>query len=343
MKFSIIIPVYNTEKYLEECIKSVLRQTHGNFEIILVDDGSTDRSGEICDCYATDNENKIRVYHNTNCGPLYARMYGIQKASGDACVFLDADDYIRADALELLNTTFEISDCEMILYNASQKTDFSSRYRDYPFEDGACFEKENKAILYELAITSSILNSLVLKAVKMEIAASIPEYYQNFTGRNGEDLLHSLPMLTKARKIYYLEQNLYYYRAQENSIVHTYNPERYRSVKAVHTELEGYIDLWGMSELHAKHYSREVRGWVECLKQLMIFRKQISGEEATRIMSKLSDDEYFRNAYIKSETADLSKQDAMLARWLYERKYRRLWLLGNAARVAKRIRKFLKR
>ena len=102
IKFSVIIPVYNVEKYLQECLKSILEQTYNNYEIILVDDGSTDSSGKICDEYAQKYPN-IHTYHQVNQGQSVARNMGVKKAEGEYIWFVDSDDVIiKRDALELL-------------------------------------------------------------------------------------------------------------------------------------------------------------------------------------------------------------------------------------------------
>ena len=97
--FSILVPVYNVEKYLKECIESVLKQTYTNYEVILINDGSTDNSGKICNDYA-EKYSQIRVYHQENRGLMLARKQGILKASGKYCLFLDSDDYYAETLLE---------------------------------------------------------------------------------------------------------------------------------------------------------------------------------------------------------------------------------------------------
>lgn len=99
---SVIIPVYNVEKYLRRCVDSILNQTISNYEIILVDDGATDTSGLICDEYAKKYHNKIRVYHKKNGGLSDARNYGIVHASGTLITFIDSDDYISQYYLQVL-------------------------------------------------------------------------------------------------------------------------------------------------------------------------------------------------------------------------------------------------
>lgn len=97
--FSIIVPVYNVEKYLTECIESIIGQTYSGWELILVDDGSTDHSNQICRKYAEQNE-KISLFCKSNSGQADSRNFGIEKAKGDYLVFVDSDDYIAVDALQ---------------------------------------------------------------------------------------------------------------------------------------------------------------------------------------------------------------------------------------------------
>ncbi len=99
-KVSIIIPVYNTEKYVEKCMKSVLNQTYKNIEIIIVDDGSTDSSGQICDTFLSDD--RVKVFHQIHKGTSCARNYGIEMAKGDFICFIDSDDYVEKDYIQIL-------------------------------------------------------------------------------------------------------------------------------------------------------------------------------------------------------------------------------------------------
>lgn len=96
---SIIIPVYNTEKYVSRCIQSILAQTYSNFELILVDDGSQDRAGEICDSY-TAQDRRIHCIHIPNGGVSNARNIGMQEASGRFVVFVDSDDWVKPEHIK---------------------------------------------------------------------------------------------------------------------------------------------------------------------------------------------------------------------------------------------------
>lgn len=114
-KFSIIVPVYNVEKYLRKCIDSILNQTYKNFELIIVDDGSTDCSGNICDEYKLKNENII-VIHKKNGGLSSARDTGISKVTGEYIIFVDSDDWIEPNTLEVLNNIVSKREYDMIIY-----------------------------------------------------------------------------------------------------------------------------------------------------------------------------------------------------------------------------------
>lgn len=109
---SLVIPVFNVEKYLEKCMDSVLAQSYDNFEVILVDDGSTDSSGKICDEYA-EKDSRIIVYHKPNGGLSDARNYGVAHANGDLISFIDSDDYVTVDYLEYLWYLMDKYDCDI--------------------------------------------------------------------------------------------------------------------------------------------------------------------------------------------------------------------------------------
>lgn len=117
-KYSFVIPVYNTEKYLDECIKSILAQTLRDFEVILVDDGSTDGSGDICDRYAKEND-RVQTLHFGNAGLSMARNRGLERAAGEYVIFLDSDDYwAMEDGLAKIDRALQ-PDTDVLIFAAS--------------------------------------------------------------------------------------------------------------------------------------------------------------------------------------------------------------------------------
>ena len=110
---SVIVPVYKVEFYLSECIESILKQTYQNLEIILVDDGSPDDCGSICDKYAQQDK-RIKVFHKNNEGLSEARNYGIERATGDYLSFVDSDDWIEPDMFETLVSVVVVNDSDIV-------------------------------------------------------------------------------------------------------------------------------------------------------------------------------------------------------------------------------------
>ena len=109
---SVIVPVYKVENYLRECLDSIINQTYKNLEIILVDDGSPDKSGEICDEYAL-KDSRITVYHTENKGQAHARNYGLDRCRGDYITFIDSDDIVKNSYVEKLFALLKYYDSDM--------------------------------------------------------------------------------------------------------------------------------------------------------------------------------------------------------------------------------------
>ena len=117
-KISIIVPVYNGEKYLEKCVDSIIHQTERDIEVILVDNGSLDLSGEMCDAFA-EKDNRIKVIHQPNNGVSFARNTGIENAKGDYIGFVDADDWIDIDMYDSLLKEASRSEADVVMCDAT--------------------------------------------------------------------------------------------------------------------------------------------------------------------------------------------------------------------------------
>lgn len=207
---SIIIPVYNVEKYIEECIKSVINQTYKKLEIILVDDGSTDNSGKICDEYSK-KDDRIIVVHKKNGGVSDARNYGIEVAKGKYISFIDSDDYIEKDMYEFLynlikNEDAQISCCgKYIVYD--NKTEL------YVKKDVKEVMNSQQAILM-LCNFGYMGHSTYAKLYKKELFKEIK--YPKI--KNGEDIGTTYKVFDNANKIVYDSTPKYYYRQRADSI-----------------------------------------------------------------------------------------------------------------------------
>ena len=254
IKFSILIPVYNVEDYLDACMQSVLNQTYTNYEVILTDDGSTDSSGKICDSYAQEN---IVTVHQENRGLMVARRVGIAYASGDYCVFLDSDDLLAENALRCIADEIERTNADMVLYNAYlfNDGDLAHAWKRKPlFEENRLVFSENKDAIYRKLLFSTEANNLVIKAIKTELLKNDPtDYRPYYSNPNGEDAIQSFVPVDTAKKIAYINEYLYYYRQRANSIsknITTDNLERQfaKFNNTVFCKKMEYIHKWGMAD-----------------------------------------------------------------------------------------------
>lgn len=206
MKFSILVPVYNVERYLAECIDSILKQSFKDYEIVLVDDGSTDSSGAICEDYANAYSDKIKVIHKKNQGLISARRVGINEAKGEFCVFVDSDDFVEKDLLETIEQYLcQEGDIDIVMYTFKYYKNGIKYPRSIEIaNDGEIWDKERKKELYEKIAFSNIFNSIWTKAIRTSILKSDPTDYTLYYGKNmAEDLLQILYPLTVAKKNYF--------------------------------------------------------------------------------------------------------------------------------------------
>ena len=229
MKFSILVPVYNVEKYLEQCVDSLLNQTYKDeYEIILVDDGSTDSSGKICDKYAKNNPDRIKVVHKENGGHTSARHEAIRNATGEYCLFSDSDDFVENNLLETVDSVLKDNpDADMVMYSFCYYENGKKRHRNISVFDGTeIFEAVSKKKLYELLITTPYLNSLCTKTIKTEILKNDPTDYSEIANKDiAEDAYIISYFLTACKRIININKPLYNYRTNQKSISRSYDPQ----------------------------------------------------------------------------------------------------------------------
>lgn len=212
--FSIIIPVYNVEDYLAECVESVWKQTFGGYEIILVDDGSTDGSGALCDDYAQ-KDGRIRVRHQENQGLSAARNTGLEMAVGEYILFLDSDDfYPQPNFLEGLDRAARGRD--LVLFNYARYTDrLLKKMIDFP--DGS-----SAALWLELAERNAYQSSAWSKAVKRSVLLENDITFER--GALSEDIEWSAKVQLAAKSVALAPECVYAYRVRQGSITKTVSP-----------------------------------------------------------------------------------------------------------------------
>lgn len=250
MKFSIIVPIYNGEKYIDNCVQSALKQTYKDFELVLVDDGSTDRSGAMCDELSQKYPRKIKTIHHENKGQLFTRCRGIEVAEGDYCIFLDADDDLSPNCLEILGDTIEKHDNpDAVIYSFFYVKNGKTEKVHFPFADGAVYTNENKKSLYGRFFNTSALNMMWTKAVKRDIAQiDVNDLGELTKLRSAEDRYHSMYLLTKAQKIVCIDKALYYYNLVQGSVTRSFNVSALEKLntRPLCKKEEEFLKAWGM-------------------------------------------------------------------------------------------------
>lgn len=218
-RVSVIIPVYNTEKYLEKCLDSVAGQSYKNMEIILVDDGSQDGSPEICNRYATDDP-RILVIHQSNGGLSHARNVGMQKATGEFIMFIDSDDYWREDSVvQKLMDRVKLTHADVTSFSFAKfeeekdaLTSYFKMNRSMPLHLN---RDEQLAFLSEHGLyIASAWNKLIRRSL-------LNEDMQFHEGVYSEDIDWCARLLVKAESFDYIHDVLYCYRQHNTSISHS--------------------------------------------------------------------------------------------------------------------------
>lgn len=239
-QISIIVPVYNAEKYLRQCLDSIIAQNYIDWECILVDDGSKDGSGNICDEY-TQRDNRFKVFHQDNAGSSFARNVGIENAKGYWVSFIDADDWIAADHIKNLIACAETNDAEIVI---------SAFYEHKNGVNSYCPNKpsnlDNNTIIVETLRGYGLHAGLWNKLIKKELIDSngIRFPYYNYY----EDMFFTVSVVRKAKRIAYVQNPTYYYRIHSSSLTNStdYSKriEMYNEFSLNMQELFDKFNLW---------------------------------------------------------------------------------------------------
>lgn len=247
-KISILTPVYNAGAYLDPCVESVLAQGDGNFELVLVDDGSTDGSGARADAIAAENPGRVRAFHQPNRGLILARRQGIALATGGVCMFLDADDMLAPGSLGTIRRILGETDADIVIFNYDNLYEPTGETEtdEVLFADGSVFEGAGKRAVYAEMIATWRLNNLCMKAIKTPLVQEDDTRYEDFAHvQIGEDLLQSLYPVTRAARIAYCAKPLYIYRHMRGSMIGGAGA-RPPEDDAIERRFIEYVRLWGM-------------------------------------------------------------------------------------------------
>jgi glycosyltransferase involved in cell wall biosynthesis len=242
---SVIIPVYNVEKFLRKCLDSVLTQSMEEFEVLLINDGSTDESSKICEQYA-EQDQRFKVFHTKNSGPSKARNFGIQKAVGEYIMFIDADDYLDQDTFNTVWNTIEKASTDLVVYPFYEKKEDLVEKR----EVNECYfdNRVDKAnFLKKVWITDEMLSSTWNKLYKAEIIKQNNIVF-NEDFLIAEDYLFNLNYIDVVDNGVSINTPLYYYIRHDNSISSRVIYNKYEIALTVYKESLKLLEKYNIKE-----------------------------------------------------------------------------------------------
>ena len=312
-KISVIVPVYNVEAYLERCVESILQQTYAHFELILINDGSTDSSGQICDHLASQYEN-IKVYHIENAGVSNARNMGIQLATGSWVTFIDSDDFVTQDylatlasAAEGLNVGFAIAPLHHIkngivtdLPSHSEKTELWS----------------TEETMKELLMTTRTSFFPVAKLFKRDLLAD-EKFNTNY--HLAEDALFLTELLLKTRcSCVFIDKPVYYYDHREGSATTSVNRHVFDTIE-VYKQIIAQVSQ-AFPNLKYELINRECWSYITVYDKIIFTSREEYQKEKTELRNWIVQHrrEIWKDAYFTTfrKVAILS---LVISPWLYKK------------------------
>ena len=252
---SVIVPVYNSEKYLKRCIDSILNQTYKAIELILVDDGSPDNCGKICDEYAK-KDKRVRVIHKTNAGVSAARNSGLEIALGNYATFVDSDDYIEPEMYSNMMEKVHQYNCDVVMCDCIK--DFTDHSEMYTHDIRAGFYDKEQLVneyyphllmMENVEYPATISNWLILfnrnKLGNLRYVVGV---------RYSEDLLFGAQLVYNTDSFYYMKEQAYYhYYMNPTSATHKFTVDKWNDYKTLHFEINKYF-----SECESFDFSHQI-------------------------------------------------------------------------------------
>ena len=332
---SVVVPVYNIQEYLSTCVESILAQTYKNIEIILVDDGSTDLSGQISDNYEKKHENII-VVHKDNGGLGFARNTGIENATGDYITFVDGDDFISSDHIENFVRLIGTDNIDACYGGFCQQNGNTFTPVPNPLK-GKIFK--NKEILqdyfpylcgklnYHIADDVQMSSCMVL--YKLSIIKDNKIRFHSERELISEDLIFNLDFLEKANKIAVSDDNGYCYQIREGSLTSSYKPDRL----IMQTYLTNYIidrstKLGIFNKCEQRIYSTYL-AWVRAIVQgeQKNYRK-IGFKESINRIKNICSDPFVIEIINKYDESNLTTKLKIMNKLIKQKNSLGIWLLS---------------
>lgn len=275
---SVIVPVYNVEKYLDRCIFSITQQTYNNLEIVLVDDGSYDSSPQICDLWAV-KDYRVKVFHIKNSGGGQARNLGLNHANGEYIAFVDSDDYISEYMFEhlaqQLKDGYDIAECDYLTVQKDNavfdKLEAKDSFIECTAKDALSFNVKDQ--IFRQIIWNKLYKKDVIGEIRFPVGTQIDDEFWTYK------------VIGNAKKLIHSNKKLYAYRQQTDSIMHKINAAKKIEALKATVEKQEYIAK-NFPELKSESL---VHLWMKCIYQGQIVLLENDKEEIQKEFKYIKD------------------------------------------------------
>ncbi len=332
-EISIIVPVYNVEKYLKRCIDSILKQTFTDYEVILVDDGSNDKSCEICDKYAEEHSN-FKVIHKKNEGLGLARNSGLEVVQGSYVTFLDSDDYYETRHLDNMyrclknnnaDTCFSgykkiYNNREVEFFHVCKGQVFANEEIIHNVLSKMCGKKSDGTDYIEMSVCMVLLSNNIIKSNNLKFASE-----RKFIS---EDLIFDFDYYPLSKKLCVSEDVGYCYCDNEGSLTTKYRSDRFEAQKVMYLEVEKQIKKYGIEK---KSASRNMTTFIAiaryCIKQEIEFRGQNGNKTAFSNIKKICNDNLLITVMKNYDNKLVPMKSRVINILIKKKKIRTLWII----------------
>lgn len=260
IELSAIVPVYNAGEKLRRCVDSILNQTYDNFELILIDDGSTDESAVLCDEYVK-SDMRVSVIHIDNAGPFQARKEGVENARGEILTFSDADDWLEVDAFETAMKIYQSYHPDIVAYtyfyddNKVEKNFYEEKF----YSKSEIKDEVILGMMFDLSYGRRRLNpSLCCKLIQKDLYVKVTETVKERI-TFGEDAIVTYPAICIAKSLFICNKPLYHYSNNNSSCMHKFPLERIDEVKKFQdniTRLFSEVNMLSIMQHQIESYVR---------------------------------------------------------------------------------------
>lgn len=338
-KVSIVVPVYNVEKYLKRCVDSLIGQSYPNLEILLIDDGSKDNSLSICKEYEL-KDSRIRVFHKENEGLGLTRNYGIERATGRYITFVDSDDYLTSDAVETMLEKATATDADVVIANNYYKDEEQKVTLPERLYSGT--EIKEVLMVHMMGNKGNELDALSYtawgKLYKKDLFTQNNLVFPSERKLIWEDLAFSVEAYPLCEKVYVLHKPVYYYCFNEGSLTHTYKPNKLELVMELYHYMGIKIQELGLPKEAQYRLNTNFIGHIRTCIKLEVFYADKNGfgtaiqnirEICSRKDVQTLIESYPKDSFNKSQHI---YNFAMEHRWIYA-VYFLTWLQNKKKRI----------